>query len=471
MDKCIFKLEKEVPWYIYGYTTRGKKLIQKLKKDGCNVKGFIDRDAKYLKEEEDNIINSSDINISCESIIVISCQTINTSLKIAEDLSKQGYNNLIFMVAGKKFQRKYALDIRRIYEKIFVEGIIEYGKNLYKYNRGIINQEKKNRFLDNNVTIEVPIELLYTKTISQVEKERKLSSIEKVRYNIMDSADIPLLIIKDVNLFFELVFKGKGDAQEYFSTYAYLGNRDYTSCIEDRIATLEIWREELKKGLDYFFDAAASVQWNEKGYFNVIDGVHRSLFLYYSGIHFIPVTMTKVDYSFYYNKKIRQELLCDLKKYGKTDWEDYFYRYYQPKILCELFKYIKYNSINKEGFLDLYSETGYFACMADKFGFSTVASMSNREKLVVENAQLLYVNNIHLFNEKKALPNFKDYNIIIISVQNNYFMQTLEYKKQNSKVLLFVIKDCEKESFDDFDSEELYSYLEDGKIKKMVVIK
>ena len=132
----------------------------------------------------------------------------------------------------------------------------------------------------------MPIELLYTKSIQQ---EETTDCREETKRDILAESNVPLIAVKDVNAFFELFTSGVGDATRYFENYAALGRRDVAACIDDRVKTYGIWKEELRKGMEYFQDAAAMVEWNVKGYFNVIDGVHRSLFLYHTGIYSIPV--------------------------------------------------------------------------------------------------------------------------------------------------------------------------------------
>ena len=54
--------------------------------------------------------------------------------------------------------------------------------------------------------------------------------------------------------------------------------------------------------MDYFIESSAYVRWNEKGYFNIIDGHHRASYLAYKGYQLIPVRMDKGDFLKWENK-------------------------------------------------------------------------------------------------------------------------------------------------------------------------
>ncbi|MFR2694497.1 MAG: hypothetical protein ACLTBV_31760 [Enterocloster bolteae] len=83
--------------------------------------------------------------------------------------------------------------------------------------------------------------------------------------------------------------------------------------IEKRFREFEIMQHELNCGMDFFINHPAKAKWNSKGYFNLIDGHHRTTFLYYSGITKIPVQITRGDYESWCNVDVR-------KLYIKLSW-------------------------------------------------------------------------------------------------------------------------------------------------------
>lgn len=71
--------------------------------------------------------------------------------------------------------------------------------------------------------------------------------------------------------------------------------------IEQRFYEFRVMQQALNKGMDFFIENPASAKWNPKGYFNLIDGHHRTSFLYCSGLSRIPVQITRKDYELWCN--------------------------------------------------------------------------------------------------------------------------------------------------------------------------
>ncbi|WP_337631344.1 hypothetical protein, partial [Waltera sp.] len=91
--KKSFYLSKRKKYYIYGYTKRAVLVAELLQREKYNFCGYIDKDAERLKKEYQIEVRTIDNNeIDKKSIIYISCYSIDTQHKIAEMLSRRGYN-------------------------------------------------------------------------------------------------------------------------------------------------------------------------------------------------------------------------------------------------------------------------------------------------------------------------------------------------------------------------------------------
>lgn len=436
MSEVKFKLSKNTKWYIYGYTEMGRRLSRRLQEDGCCFCGFIDRNAlEYQKSSGDIIISPENINISNQAIIVISCQTVNTQLKIAGELASKGYSNLIFMAAGAAFSKERAREIRKVYRNFSQNLMVEYDSDLYKYDELLKQDIDAVENCNEHISLRVPIELLFTKNMVQTKAGYSCCSEETAK-DIYDEIDVPLIVVNDVNSLFELLVDGKGDATKYFKNYADIGKRDIGSCINDRVETFKIWQEELENGIEYFEDAAAVVSWNDRGYFNVIDGVHRSLFLYHKGIFRIPVIMSKSDYLKYKND------VCKIS----------FNSYFDTMIFSTIFRYIREHRLSKVGFLDMYSDSAYFACMAYKFGFENVADRSSYSPLTTK-------------------CNNRKYNVILVSDEcdSTLISSLLDCKREEKDIVIFLIQNFETENAYGFHAKYLGSFICNDKLKKIVV--
>lgn len=57
----------------------------------------------------------------------------------------------------------------------------------------------------------------------------------------------------------------------------------------------QLYEKEFGVNRDFFLDSAPKVIWNEKGYFNILDGHHRVMYLFYKGVWDIPVKICEKD--------------------------------------------------------------------------------------------------------------------------------------------------------------------------------
>lgn len=83
-------------------------------------------------------------------------------------------------------------------------------------------------------------------------------------------------------------------------------------------------RSELQKnGMKFFVQHPAVGAWNENGFFNLLDGHHRSSFLYNAGYRYIPVQITKEDYKKWCNRNQAEKVHQAILKQQRSE-------FYQP---------------------------------------------------------------------------------------------------------------------------------------------
>ena len=247
--KKFFYLFKRKKYYIYGYTKRAVLVAELLRREKYNFCGYIDRDAEHLKKEyhvEAYTIDGK--NIDKESIIYISCYSIDTQHKIAKMLSERGYNNLIFMAAGNIFPDKYATTVRRAWETYDFDQI-PHEIMLPKYRQNHTESdviEKRGK----EIVVWIPVELLCS-----IPEERDKGDPKKWEM-IPKDIGIPLVTIKRQVQFFECIINHSGTCNEYVDSYSKQYNVDANAKLKERRKILKIWDQELARGIGYFCDAA-----------------------------------------------------------------------------------------------------------------------------------------------------------------------------------------------------------------------
>lgn len=403
-DQFIFS--KDMSYYIYGYTAVGHRMAHFLCQTGYRVDGFIDRNARKLRQESDEqIIWLEETGIDTTCIIIISCQSIATQHQVAEYLYSKGYLRLIFMAAGSNYSVEYAETIRGAWERINAGMLPDCLKlPIYRRNSPRNSEEYLLQDREEDVVAWIPIELLYTKTADEYVKELQERGIlnELNLSRIEDANDEPVVCSEGAIAFFDFMLYNRGDCAYYIKMYADFAGRDIKQQILERISVLRVWDDELERGVKYFIDAAASVKWNPKGYFNVIDGAHRSMYLFYRGFTKVPVSMKKADYQQYLHKDVSGYFSTFADKFALPHplfYPEIFSKKERSHLYVALLRYLKRIRWEKDGFLDLEGRDGYFAVCMKHFGVKQVGCLVQDYSMqeMKEGAELVYAKDILFF--------------------------------------------------------------------------
>ena len=149
--------------------------------------------------------------------------------------------------------------------------------------------------------------------------------------------------------------------------------------IEKRFREFTIMQNELNKGMDFFIQHPAIGKWNEKGYFNLLDGHHRTTFLYYSGLRKAPVQIPRKDYDCWCNMAMAEAVHAITKKQERFEFyqpilHPYFltlhpYREnYAKSRLHHILEYIGNSRLKGKRVLDIGACLGYFGQMFARMG-------------------------------------------------------------------------------------------------------
>ncbi|MCM1258665.1 MAG: hypothetical protein NC307_12525 [Roseburia sp.] len=281
----MFDIEKDSEIYFYGYSQFDlvKDKYSSMLAEGYKIIGFIDKRAYDVRKivscwspEEFFRIHRNNQDI----VIVFLLQNGLQHEKIAENFIEEGYKKILFLPSDMETEAK-----RKMYGiyNAFLEG--EY-KNLCGIPEAneVLRESTVCRQISNVgekwITCFVPVELLFSYG------ENQLYGNENIRFCIPYRELYDYLYGKSETCFRYLDYMEKNNGEEF---------------LRDRRKLFLSFEYERNLGMDYFVETAAFVKWNDKGYFNIIDGHHRAAYLAYRGYVQIPVRMEKKDFSSWEN--------------------------------------------------------------------------------------------------------------------------------------------------------------------------
>ena len=299
---------RELKIFLYGVNRYSQELADTLRDSDFQVSAYIDRRAKELKN-----INGVDVyemksvfsDISNKICVIIMLQNAMQHDEIAKELFDKGVEKIIFVPMLLNYNKVYANDLRRIYNRILLGDLEEIEVPYYR----MLVQDSELKLDEtfyieskNYITLSVSADILYT-TIKEVNPY----------------ADIPLVAFKPYDQMFRyFLAEGAGDVKEYLEKYG-VNSCNYTHSFTDddiilqREMLYEIWNEHFQEGIDFFVSSAPLARWNSKGYFNLMEGQHRTLFLIKKGIYYLPVQISREDYERWKNISIADEIKGDEK--------------------------------------------------------------------------------------------------------------------------------------------------------------
>jgi len=148
----------------------------------------------------------------------------------------------------------------------------------------------------------VPIELLYSETTESSKSKAKNISSEW-EYHHSKHENLPIAKFWPHRNLYRFFIYGTEMPAEYLEWYEKtFSTRNIpalkaSDILNKRYNEFVFMQQELSlNGLFYFIENPVPANWNSRGYFNLTDGHHRSVFLLEMGLRFVPVSMERKDY-------------------------------------------------------------------------------------------------------------------------------------------------------------------------------
>lgn len=297
MDRFDLTFQSNI--LIYGASYRGRKCCDQLDRSGYCVAGFIDRAAEELKEFSDKPIYSMESIAKLYHkegyIIFVALSNALQHEIVAEQISNCGFQNIIYLPMSFREAASIRSLRRKVYKAV-LNGDYSCVTKVPVYNKE--TQQGEGRIIDvSKTTISFWCQTEYLRTSTKAMCERtvpqNLAAGKDLLYRFSDKR------IEDMLPFVEL-YKWLSGQESDIALYTVAMGRTTEDAqrqlLEDRKQLYQIYETAFQYEMQFFTDSPSLCVWNEEGYFNVSDGMHRIFYLVNKGYKEVPVLVSVDDY-------------------------------------------------------------------------------------------------------------------------------------------------------------------------------
>lgn len=444
-----FRINKKTPIVLYGVSPYRTNIFFKMKNCGYNVIAYFDVRADELNGTLDGpvytIENAPFTEREKKEISVFIClQNAIQHDRVAKILVKHGYEKILFLPTDSNIKPEYAKILRGQFNYFYrdqydkIGGIPHYKDIFYKEidcDRCIIEKSGE------TYTVWLPLDLVYTDS-------EAISEYSDV--NI--SAYSPYINLFDF-------FSGRNShCEEYL---AYIKPYNFTNVndtiISNRTKLYYLFMEELNNGMAFFIQSAPPASWNKRGYFNLKDGHHRTIFLFTKDLTLYPCRITKYDFDKWVNKKKLKELISFVFDNDITQLPGPIahpaFTFFKEKSCGSIYitfkhicKYLLTSKIKGKSALETGEYNGFFARFYARTTTKPVFILQNNKvlnELARLTNELLYLNDVHMIeNEAFSISNIGKIDIIFMMrfISKLMIKESIEFlKKVNECVLELIV--------------------------------
>lgn len=391
-----YRLLKSNKYIIYGAAFMGKLMLNGMNKAGYTVTAFLDRRAEKLKEVDGVKVYAPETYEDEDrehTIVLVAITNVFEQPQVAAYLKKLGYNRIICkMSANNQYKSENVKKMFVAYEMI-LEGTVceevelselsEDCQDIFFEEHALIKNVN-----ENEVIAYIPVELCHTGTVYMPDEFWGKNE---------ECEEEGTLIIYSQTRIIELfkAFEGKADsvkeAMEKFRDYFFKNPGRYYSFprteqgfddfVSNRYEVYMRMSQMLNQGMDFFIQVPIVVKWNEGGYFNLSDGVHRVCFFVAKGLRYIPAKMSREDFECWKNEKKLYDCIEYMKK---MDCLPAYAPILHPNFMnyptrrdtagdtriIQIFNYLynKKMSMSEKSFLDIGSYYSFFSQAFERLG-------------------------------------------------------------------------------------------------------
>lgn len=351
-------------------------------------------------------------------------------------------------------------------ENIMLKEIIDSEENsedIFLADKAFIREENSEM-----IVAYVPIELLFTETYDSAISKNANPTNEWIKQNKKwENLNIMRLKPhKDLYNYFSGITNYPSSYIEWFQNLFISRNEPIplseNELMDKKYEEYQVMDIELSKRSTFFEKYPIVVQWNVAGYFNILDGHHRAMFLLVKGIRKIPALISKRDYLFWRNQHVAQKCMKKVKNQGRQEFytpilNPFFYDIFSSRDNCS--KTRMEHILNVWGdnrfygykVLDVGANIGYFSrCFTREGAIVTAVEPDSKHYELAILLNLLSHTNYKLINEpfqKTALE--EKYDICLLLTVLYHFMSSdigekmiYEINRVTEKYIIWESGDC-----------------------------
>lgn len=303
----------------------------------------------------------------------IGCTLDGKSIISPEEIHQYNYDYIFVTSMFYDEIEKQLIKLGIQQEKIrHINQILNNNKELFLHDYAYIKHR------GNHIIAYIPIELLYTERFDTA-KDKMEQTTEELVNLIKTWEDINIIRLKPHRELFYF-FRGQNSSldaylawhEEIFKNRNKITKVTPKQVIDKKYNEYILMSNELNQGMEFFINNPIEVVWNERGYFNILDGHHRAMFLYCSGVRKIPAKIKMDDYNKWLNTDVALKCLNTINKQNRVEfYTPLLNPYFINKTSCRDFCYksrldyiLEFWSSNRFSdytVLDVGSCLGYFA--------------------------------------------------------------------------------------------------------------
>ena len=288
-------------YILYGAGELGEKTLTTFINHGMHVSAVIDQKKRGVLLNTP-IYDLKDIKNYFESelsdFIVLICLNAGTLHKeVAENLFHVGFRKIVFLPISYPLDFNTKVHLTKLFN-MCLSGV-DISKDVQDYEVYRNYHWAESAKIDDNdsyVTAWIGEEIFFSEDKRNWHGDKtKINSLNERR-------DFNLNSYSQMHNLFDYLDGKTSDYHPYISSRSVSPNSaKIQSILEDRSHLYHMLNENLSYGLDFFIEAAPDVSWNKHGYFNIIGGNHRTIFLQHQGWRFYPAKMAPKDYAHWLN--------------------------------------------------------------------------------------------------------------------------------------------------------------------------
>lgn len=278
---------------IYGAGEVGQRVGKILLGSGIRPRAFFDRKAKQGGKCLDVPMLQIDEypdSLRADTVVIIALANGLAHKAVAEILYDSGFRKLLFLPVAYDMPARLKAELTILYNE-YLGGRVTGVVRDYAY-------YAESSFLDSGQAVAsagldkvvawVPLELVFTESLEHWPGDKNLLKSPYAYYDRNIATNYWLVNLIDY-------LQGETDSCDtYLSMYERNGGGKPS--IDERKRQFDLFEHEYSFGMDFFVQSAPDAMWNERGYFNIVGGNHRIMYLYAKGCRYFPLRISRQDF-------------------------------------------------------------------------------------------------------------------------------------------------------------------------------